>query len=201
MSSAQSTQVTPEIPLSPPVQRALAITLLIGLVYGFIFAALVPSYSYLLDSYDRLQQARLGNQRLTALDVEVGALDVTRVQNESILLRNILMQTPDAMQAQQQLRSRVQSLLSAQGLAIQSSQNLSTPGSPVSIELKVTGPEAALMRALSQIENASPMIIVNRLSISVLDAKARTVSAQMTVSASWTALKLDSAPSVSGAPR
>lgn len=178
--------------LSAPVRRFLAIGLVVVVgasAWAWIYQ---PVLRWVASQLETLADARFDLERLRATSQSLAGVSPDAVQAEEARLRALLLPGESDAEATLALQSAVGRLLSAPGIAVEGMraegvQELAGV-KVVSVSWRGVAEEQALTQALAQIEQANPILKIDRVILRSAggDRTASRVSADIRVSAFWT---------------
>ena len=162
--------------LSPPVQRFVAGGLLVWAVAAPVAWVAVPLYEWAAASTERWAEARFEWQRARhALAVAEGTT-LEAVQARELDVQHWLLVGTSEEAAATAFQERIDQVLASAGLATE--QLVAAPSSSsgalrqLVIDWRGSGTEVAVIQALAALEQAPPLIVIDRSVLRVADAAA-----------------------------
>jgi general secretion pathway protein M len=157
--------------LSPPVRRALAVAILIGLVAGLYFGVVQPLVDHYLADRDTIAQLKDGvaKYRRAAAELPVRQAQLAALSRDSASAAGFLQGTNDTLMATQ-IQNRIKSLSDAAKVDLRTSQVLPSANEGnlkrIAVREQLTGSITGILAVFHDLEAAaSPSLFLDNVSM------------------------------------
>jgi len=168
--------------LSPFTRKLLALTILFLLLAGVINLLVVPLVGLVHDNVAHLADVRFERLRLETIEARPNPPPGDPVPQE------LYIHAADARAAAAQLSSLITAAAQGNGLTVeQSTESLPDPPNPrlVAAQIRLSGPEAGMMRFLNALEGGKPLVRLAQWTLAAPDAPGGPMQLDAEAVAAW----------------